>query len=182
MFERFSEQARLAVVLAQEQVRALPADEIRAEHLLAGVVQSSKGDLAGVLDRHGLTTETVRRRLQAPDSSGDAAALHAIGIDLDAVRAAADQAFGDGAFDRALRGSRGRHRRRRHTPFTRSAKKVMELALREAILHRSGVIGPEHLLLGILRGGDPVALGLITEHVAVERLRADVVALLDRAA
>ncbi|MET0565556.1 MAG: Clp protease N-terminal domain-containing protein [Acidimicrobiia bacterium] len=36
-------------------------------------------------------------------------------------------------------------------PFTADAKKVLELSLREAIRRRSGVIRPEHILLGVLR-------------------------------
>lgn len=42
-----------------------------------------------------------------------------------------------------------------HIPFTPRAKKTLELALREAVPY--GYIGPEHLLLGILREGDGVA-------------------------
>ncbi len=38
-----------------------------------------------------------------------------------------------------------------HLPFTADAKKVLELSLREAIRTRSGVIRPEHILLGVLR-------------------------------
>ena len=38
-----------------------------------------------------------------------------------------------------------------HLPFTADAKKVLELALREAIRTRSKVIRPGHLLLGVLR-------------------------------
>jgi hypothetical protein len=38
-----------------------------------------------------------------------------------------------------------------HLPFAADAKKVLELALREAIRTRSRVIRPEHILLGVLR-------------------------------
>jgi ATP-dependent Clp protease ATP-binding subunit ClpA len=183
MFERFSREARVAVVLAQQEARELRADAIGPEHLLVGVLRSAGRELSGVLDRHGLTGDAVRSALTATRASfdDDAAALQAIGIDLDAVRAAADRAFGDGALERALRGSQ-RRRRRWHTPLRRSAKKALELALREAVLHKDSVIGAEHLLLGIVRGGDDVAVGLITEHVPAHRLRADVVALLQKAA
>ena len=43
-------------------------------------------------------------------------------------------------------------------------------------------ISCEHLILGIVRGGDKAAIGLITEHVYTAQLRAAVVRLLDKAA
>ena len=48
--------------------------------------------------------------------------------------------------------------------------------------HKDNTIGCEHVLLGILRGGDKFTLGLITEHVSVSQLRAAIIELLDRAA
>lgn len=132
-----------------------------------------------MLSGHGLTAESVRTQLSG-DFDADAAALQSIGIDLHAVRDIADRSFGAGAFDRALRG--GRRPRRRHLPFVKPAKKALELALREAVAHHDRVIGAEHLLLGVLRGGDPVALDLVATHVAPQRLRADVSALLAKAA
>lgn len=179
MFERFSRQARIAVVVAQEEARELHADEIRPEHLLLGVLRSAGDDLAAVLARHDLTADSVRTQLTR-DFDDHAAALQSIGIDLHAVRDIADGSFGAGAFDRALRGAR--RRRRRHIPFVKPAKKALELALREAVAHHDRVIGAEHLLLGILRGGDEVTLAAIAAHVAPQRLRADVSALLVKAA
>ena len=44
-----------------------------------------------------------------------------------------------------------------HIPFTPRAKKVLELALREALLLRHHYIGTEHILLGLLREGGGVA-------------------------
>jgi ATP-dependent Clp protease ATP-binding subunit ClpC len=40
--------------------------------------------------------------------------------------------------------------------MSRAAKKVLELALREAIALRHDYIGTEHLLLGLVREGDRV--------------------------
>ncbi len=42
--------------------------------------------------------------------------------------------------------------------FGRGSKKALELALREAIALRHNYIGTEHLLLGLVRGGDRVVL------------------------
>ncbi|WP_422226362.1 Clp protease N-terminal domain-containing protein [Mycobacterium sp.] len=72
--------------------------------------------------------------------------------------------------------------RRGQIPFTRSAKKVLELALREALLHKDNEIRCEHIILGILRGGDRSAIALITEHVYTAQLRAAVIKLMDKAA
>ncbi|OLP01382.1 Clp protease [Mycolicibacterium porcinum] len=188
MFERFSRHARVAVVLAQEEARELEANEIRPEHLLVGVLQSSGREFSALLAGFGLTAEAVRAELVSADAPADEAfdddaeALQSIGIDLRAVRANVDRTFGDGAFDNALRSTGRRRRRRGHLPFTKAAKKVLELALRESLAHKDGYIGSEHILLGILRGGDARAVGLITERVGARELRTGIVGLLDDAA
>ncbi|MBN3512709.1 Clp protease N-terminal domain-containing protein [Mycolicibacterium nivoides] len=188
MFEKFSRHARVAVVLAQEEARELEANDIRPEHILVGVLQSSGRELSALLAGFGLTSDAVRAELVAADApadeafDGDAEALRSIGIDLRAVRINVDRTFGDGAFDNALRSTGRRRRRRGHLPFTKPAKKVLELALRESLAHKDGYIGCEHILLGILRGGDDRAVGLITERVGAGELRDGVVGLLDNAA
>jgi len=44
-----------------------------------------------------------------------------------------------------------------HIPFTPRSKKVLELSLREALKLRHKYIGPEHVLLGLVRDGEGVA-------------------------
>lgn len=188
MFERFSRHARVAVVLAQEEARELAANEIRPEHILVGVLQSSGRELSALLAGYGLTSDAVRAELVVADApgdesfDGDADALKSIGIDLRAVRDNVDRTFGSGAFDNALRSTGRRRRRRAHLAFTKPAKKVLELALRESLAHKDGYIGSEHILLGILRGGDDQTVALITEHVGTRELHDDIVGLLDNAA
>ncbi|GFG52545.1 Clp protease [Mycolicibacterium agri] len=188
MFERFSRNARVAVVLAQEEARETNSDEIRPEHLLVGVLQSAGRDLSRLLGGFGLTADAVRDRLVAatygPDESfdDDADALRSIGIDLRAVRENVDLTFGAGAFDNALRKSGRRRRRRGHIPFVKPTKKALELSLREALAHKDNGIGCEHLLLGILRGGDKFTLGLIAERVDPSVLRSAIDDLLAKAA
>jgi len=187
MFERFSRSARAAVVLAQEEARELCDRETGSQHLLLGVLQAAGPDLSTVLNGYGLTSEVVRSRL-AEASTGDtslaedADALRAIGIDLRAVRDSVARTFGVDAFDGALARSGRRRRPRGHMSFNHGAKKVLELALREALAHKDNEIRCEHLLLGILRSGDKAAVGLITEHVYTAQLRAAVIKLLDKAA
>jgi ATP-dependent Clp protease ATP-binding subunit ClpA len=188
MFERFTRSARVSVVLAQEEARELDSEEIRPEHLLVGILQSAGRDLSSLLAGHRLTAEVIRNRLTAadlPDEESfdeDAEALRAIGINLRAVRDNIDQTFGAGSYDNALRKSGRRKRRRGHLPLTKSAKKVLELALREALAHKDNWIGCEHIVLGILRGGDKFALELINAHVDTAQLRTAVIDLLDEAA
>lgn len=188
MLERFSRSARVSVVLAQEEARELSSEEVRPEHLLVGTLKSAGRDLSGVLGGFGLTADALRDRLaftDRPDEESfeaDAEALRSIGIDLQAVRDAVDRTFGADTYDNALRKSGRRRRRRGHLPFTKPAKKVLELSLREALAHKDNSIGCEHIVLGILRGGDKFTLGLINEHVDTAQLRAAVVGLLDEAA
>jgi ATP-dependent Clp protease ATP-binding subunit ClpA len=89
----------------------------------------------------------------------DAEALASIGIDLDAIRARVEDAFGPGAL------SRRRCRRgvmALGLPFTRHAKKALELALREAVAVGDRHIGSEHVLVGLIRAGDGVAARILS--------------------
>lgn len=186
-FQRFTRNARVAVMLAHEEARERCDRETGSQHLLLGVLQASGEDLSAVLTGYGLTAQVVRARL-AETSTGDqsfdedADALGAIGIDLRAVRDSVARTFGADAFDSALSRSGRRRRPRGHIPFSYGAKKVLELALREALAHKDNEISCEHLLLGILRSGDKAAIGLITENVYTAQLRAAVIKLMDKAA
>jgi ATP-dependent Clp protease ATP-binding subunit ClpA len=188
MFERFTRPARAAVVLAQQEARELRTREMAPQHLLLGVLQAADNDLSGVLSGYGLTADVVRTRLieacPTTDDSfdEDAEALRAIGIDLRAVRDSVARTFGADVLDSALPRSGRRRRRRGHIPFTRAAKKCVELAVREALAHKDNEIACTHLLLGIMRSDDKAAVGLITEHVYTAQLRASILTLLDKAA
>ena len=83
----------------------------------------------------------------------------------------------------------GRRRRRwrrgtgGHRPFTPRAKKVLELALREAIRLKHRHIGTEHLLLGLVREGNGLAARVLTDAgIELDRLRDDTLAAVHRAA
>ena len=49
-----------------------------------------------------------------------------------------------------------------HIPFTRRAKKVLELSLREALQLGHDYIGTEHILLGLIREGEGVGAQVLT--------------------
>lgn len=164
MFERFTKRARRVLVLAQEENRALGGGWIGVEHLLLGLLGEPEGVAGRVLVGHGLTLESTRediRRRGGAASVSDEEALRTIGIDIDEVRSAVEESFGRGALDRA--------RRKKTTcwagpTFTPRAKKVLELALREALALDHSYVGTEHLLLGILREGDSLAVTILAER------------------
>jgi ATP-dependent Clp protease ATP-binding subunit ClpC len=68
-------------------------------------------------------------------------------------------------------------------PFTPRAKKVLELALREAQSMNHNYIGTEHILLGLVHEDQGVAMQILRDFDATsERIRDAVIALLGGAA
>ncbi len=63
MFERFTDQARRVVVLAQEEAVALSHDYIGTEHLLLGVIYDGETAAARALDSLGIDLPTVRQQV-----------------------------------------------------------------------------------------------------------------------
>jgi ATP-dependent Clp protease ATP-binding subunit ClpA len=61
-----------------------------------------------------------------------------------------------------------------HIPFTPRAKKTLELALREAQRLHHNYIGPEHILLGVIREGEGVGAQILRNHADLELIRRDV--------
>lgn len=179
MFERFSKEARETVVRAQQVSRDLRHSWVGTEHLLLALLAEPQSPGSATLVRQGVTAEACRAAvtaLVAGDGDGfedgDAEALRAFGIDLDEVRRRTDRHFGPGALDAPRdpgEGTRpwlfvlrrpGTDRIGGHVPFTRRAKKALELSLREAIAHNDRRIGTEHLLLALLRSDDRITTGL----------------------
>jgi ATP-dependent Clp protease ATP-binding subunit ClpA len=168
MFERFTDRARGATVAAQVAARRLGHGHIGTEHLLLGLLEGD-GIAAQVLGGLGVTPAAVEREIQAevgrgPLGPGDAEALGAIGIDLEEVRRRMEASFGPGALhwhpDPHCRA--GRPRPGGHIPFTPRAKKVLELSLREALALKHKYIGTEHILLGLVREGEGLAMLVLT--------------------
>jgi ATP-dependent Clp protease ATP-binding subunit ClpA len=180
MFERFTDRARRVVVLAQEVARDRSDQHIRTEHLLLALFRVPDNLALTVLAAHSVTQADIEAdvdRLRQPGPSA-AEALATLGIDLDEVRRQVEDAFGPGALDRT-RAARGKDRWwGGHIPFDRSAKKALELALREAILIGHNYIGCEHILLGLLhtetRAAHDVLVGrgvrLDSSRILVEEL------------
>jgi len=178
VFEHFTERARGAVVFAQEEALDLHHHHIGTEHLLLGLLRDSTSVGHKALDRLGVHLDEVRSDVvrvageghPVTLDEGDAEALRAVGIDLDEVRRRVEETFGEGALERTSSARRRRRRRRACTPsvgyipFTPHAKKVLELALREAKALRHDYIGTEHILLGLVRERQGLAAGMLAER------------------
>jgi ATP-dependent Clp protease ATP-binding subunit ClpA len=104
----------------------------------------------------------------------DADALATLGIDLDAVRSTVEASFGPGALD--PRPGRGKRRLQSgHIPFSGRAKKVLELALRECLARKDVSITDAHIMLGLIREGQGLAVKVITDRgIDLERLRREI--------
>ena len=112
MFERFTDQSRRVVVLAQEEARRLDHNYIGTEHLLLGLRREERGAAARALESAEITAEAVREQIETLIGRGQTAPSG-------------------------------------HIPFTRRAKKCLELSLREAMKLGHNYIGTGHLLLGL---------------------------------
>lgn len=71
MFERFTEQTRKAVVLAQEEARRFGHDYIGIEHLLLGVLREGEDCGAQVLNSLGVTLDKVYEQVEGAVGRGE---------------------------------------------------------------------------------------------------------------
>ena len=111
------------------------------------------------LGHEALGSEDILLGLLAVDDGGAAHALSALGIEADAVRERVQR--GPGSPEGKL-------------PFSRQAKKALELGLREALAYKHNHIGTEHVLLGLVRGGGEAAELLASLGADADRIRAEV--------
>jgi ATP-dependent Clp protease ATP-binding subunit ClpA len=156
MLERFTKAAREVVERTQQIAIESRASQVRPEHLFAALLWDDGCLAVRVLNAHGGSSERLhaeldRRRARYVDGldDADAEALRSIGIDLEEVVRRMDD--GDTESDH-----RRERRSRVHIRFSRASKKVLELALREAVALHHNYIGTEHLLLGLVREGDVI--------------------------
>lgn len=204
MFERFTHAARDAVVGAQQQARDLDQSPIGTQHTLLALLADPAGATAVALKGYGVDAKFVRAEVirragartgpavpsPATMDAEDAAALKAIGIDLDAVRKAIEENFGPGALrlPREVTPKRrnplsrfyGKSGSTGHIPFSPRNKKVLELSLREAIRLKHNFIAPEHIMLGLLREGNGLGVQILADAgVDFDKLRTDIARSLD---
>jgi ATP-dependent Clp protease ATP-binding subunit ClpC len=73
MFERFTDEARRVVVLAQEEARLLYHNYIGTEHLLLGLAHEGQGVAAKALESLGISLEAVRAQVEEIIGQGQSA-------------------------------------------------------------------------------------------------------------
>ena len=71
MFERFTNSARRAVVLSQQETRGLAQEQIGPLNLLLGVLTAENGTAGGVLALLGVEPDDVRRAVVATYGTDD---------------------------------------------------------------------------------------------------------------
>ena len=96
--------------------------------------------------------------------------LQKMGLDLDTVRQAVDEQVGLGPEAKPSG----------NVPYTPRVKKVLALAGKEAKSLNHSYVGPEHILLGLLREGEGVAARVLKSlDIDVERCRNEILSELD---
>lgn len=138
MFERFTDRARRAVWMAQEEARDHHHDWIGPEHMLLGLVREGENPGTEFLASIGAPAAGIRERVE-----------------------------------RTL--TRGTSTPSGHIPFTSAAKQVLADALAESTGLGMNYIGPEHLVLGLLREPDGIATRVLGAYgLGLEAVREQV--------
>jgi ATP-dependent Clp protease ATP-binding subunit ClpA len=126
-------------------------------------------DEARELEHDFLGTEHLLLGMVTEGEGLAAVALTQLGVELDTIRAKVTSIVKPGAPGTASGAP----------PFTPRAKKVLELALKEALQLGHNYIGTEHLLLGLIREGEGVASQvLIALGMTPDKVRTKVIQLL----
>jgi ATP-dependent Clp protease ATP-binding subunit ClpC len=125
-------------------------------------------DEARALKHNYIGTEHLLLGLLRQEEGGAARALESLDVTLEEARAQVARIIGQG--DEVTGGQ---------VPFTPRAKKVLELAMREALSLGHNYIGPEHILLGLVREGEGVAARILVDFdVTADAVRNAVIATL----
>jgi len=122
---------------------------------------------ARTLGHNYIGTEHVLLGLLSEPEGLAARALGPFGISLASAREEVAAKVGTGA--EPMKG---------HIPFTPRAKKVLELALREALQLHHNYIGTEHILLGLIREKEGAGPQILAAHADLLAIRAAVLDVL----
>jgi ATP-dependent Clp protease ATP-binding subunit ClpC len=125
-------------------------------------------DEARALKHNYIGTEHILLGLLREEEGLAARVLESLDITVEEVRAQVARIVGQG--DEVTTGM---------IPFTPRAKKVLELSLREALALGHNYIGTEHVLLGLAREGQGVAMRILLDFGADgDRIRREVMEFL----
>ncbi|MEY2460023.1 MAG: ATP-dependent Clp protease ATP-binding subunit ClpC, partial [Acidimicrobiaceae bacterium] len=112
---------------------------------------------AKLLQHNYVGTEHLLLGMLREGTGIGALVLADMGVDVDVVRSEIEHRIGRGTQDVPDR-----------SPFTPRSKRVLELALNEAIQLGHNYIGTEHQLLGLLRVDDGVAAQILNDVYGIE--------------
>src|SRR4051812_19869109 len=125
-------------------------------------------DEARALKHNYIGTEHILLGLLREEEGLAARVLDSLDITVEEVRAQVARIVGQG--DEVTTGQ---------IPFTPRAKKVLELALREALSLGHNYIGTEHILLGLVRENEGVAARILLDFDAdAEKIRNEIIRML----
>jgi ATP-dependent Clp protease ATP-binding subunit ClpA len=137
----------------------------------ARAVVVSAQDEARLLGHDYIGTEHLLLGLFDVPEGVAARALFRLGLSQEIVREDVEEMIG-----------RGKGTAKGHIPFTPRAKKVLELALREALQLKHNYIGTEHIVLALVREGEGVAAKIMAERIDdLRRVKPTVLAVLGSA-
>ena len=123
---------------------------------------------ARILKHNYIGTEHILLGLLREEEGLAARVLESLDITVEEVRAQVARIVGQG--DEVTTGQ---------IPFTPRAKKVLELALREALSLGHNYIGTEHILLGLVRENEGVAARILLDFDAdAEKIRNEIIRML----
>ena len=126
MFERFTKEARRAIVQAKDAAQNLKQYYVGTEHLLLGLLNDSDGIVVELLSDVDVAAADVRDAI------------------YDLIPIESDMPTDE-------------------IPFTPRAKEVLELSFEEALQFGHSYIGPEHILLALLREGEGIAAHVLQD-------------------
>ncbi len=144
---RLSERSGKVLAAADAIAKAYDTEYIGTEHVLVGILQEG-GEAAKILNRYNLTTEAMIEILNKFNGQ-------------EAEQKKTNQTFDADQIYQLM------------TPRT---KQILNISAREANVRNSNTIEPEHLLMGILREGDSVAIRILRSlNISVQRVYAELV-------
>jgi excisionase family DNA binding protein len=160
-FRNFTERARHVMALAVDEALRLEHNYVGTEHMLLGLVSESEGVAAHVLRNFGIELDKTRNEILSLLKQGQEKSNPV----LSKIKTAMMQG------EIVLAG--------RQAVLTRRAKKVIEMSVDEARSLGHHSIGSEHLLLGILREGEGLAVGVLENlGVDLEKIRSETLQML----
>ncbi len=133
MMMRFSERSGAVLGAAYQIARSYKLSYIGTEHLLAGIMAEQQGEAYDLLAGADVSLEKIQDAMNQMNSQEPEEIAPEENLDAEKVMGM----------------------------FTPRTKRVVELAAYEAKMRQLDVIEPEHLLLGIIREGESVAMRIL---------------------